>query len=68
LIEPLLALGFSGRNVINLVSSGGADDKPEDDPTEDSNNISSSSSGCDTGLFSLIFLVPVVPVIIRKKL
>ncbi|MBQ6773585.1 MAG: carboxylesterase family protein [Synergistaceae bacterium] len=68
LIEPLLALGFSGRNVINLVSSGGADDKPEDDPTEDSNNISSSSSGCDAGMFSLIFLLPVVPVIIRKKL
>ena len=68
LITLLLALGFSGRDIINLVSGGGSDDKPEDDQTEDSNNISSSSSGCDTGLFSLIFLLPVIPVIIRKKL
>ena len=39
-----------------------------DNPSENNNNyIGNSGSGCNAGMSSLIFLLPVVPVIIRKK-
>ena len=64
LMTPLLALNFSGRDIINLVSAGGEE---EEDPDETPTGTSSSSSGCDTVMFSLMFSLPVVPVIFMKK-
>ena len=74
LITPLLALNFSGRDIINLVSAGGTDENADDENNEDTSDnadtptgLGKSSSGCDVGMFSLIFLLPIVHVIIRKK-
>ncbi|MBQ7734111.1 MAG: carboxylesterase family protein [Synergistaceae bacterium] len=69
LITPLLAMNFSGRDVINLVSGGSSDDgdSQTEDEGDDNYKIGGSSSGCDSGMFSLMFLLPIVPVIIRKR-
>ena len=69
LITPLLALNFSGRDVINLVNAGGSDQNSEETTTIDGDDdtIGSSSSGCETGMFPLIFLLFTVPSVIRKK-
>ena len=83
LITPLLALNISGRDIINAISNADSENNPEDgdkddgekDPTIDdpktdptvSDSIGSSDSGCNAGMFPLIFTLIVMPVAIRKK-
>ena len=83
LITPLLALNISGRDIINAISNADSENNPEDgdkdggekDPTIDdpktdptvSDSIGSSDSGCNAGMFPLIFMLLVMPVAIRKK-
>ena len=108
LMTPLLALNFSGRDIINLVNAGGADEEADNTPTDNTptdntptdntptdntpvdnaptdntptdntpvdntpaddtpTGVGSSGSGCETGMFAVMFLLPIIPVIIRKK-
>ena len=68
LITTLLALNFSGRDVINLVSAGGENEVLENEEHEETTSgIGTSGSGCYAGIFPLMSLLPLTPVIIRKK-
>ena len=83
LITPLLALNFSGRDIINLISGGGSgentddtdknsgstdeDEDTNDNSPENSNILGAANSGCDSGMSPLIFLFTVVPVVIKKR-
>lgn len=69
LMENLLALNFSGRDIINLVSGGGTSEEEESDLgiTSEDIGVSSSGSGCNAGMFSLIFVLPIASVITCKK-
>lgn len=76
LITPLLALNFSGRDIINPISAGGEDTDTDnnqdvddtDTDTDIPTGIRNSSSGCNAGIFSLIFLVLIMPIIIIGRL
>ena len=64
LITPLLALNFSGRDIINTISAG---DEDTDTDSDDTNIPRGSSSGCNAGIFPLIFLLPIIHITIRNK-
>ena len=66
LITPLLSLGVSGRDVINAVYGGGVTPTPV--KSEDViPTLGSSGGGCDTGMFSMVFMLAVIPVVFRRR-
>lgn len=74
LMKPLLALNFSGRDIINLVNAGGAADDENttgdntvDDENTERNIVGNSGSGCDAGMLSRMFLFLIIPVLIKTK-
>ncbi len=82
LITPLLSLGVSGRDVINAVYGGGSTPESEDitpksdditpTPTPKSDDITprspgSASGGCDTGIFSMVFMLAVIPAVLKRR-
>ena len=65
LITPMLAMGVSGREIINAMSAG--EDTDTEVPDTDTNviqGVDSSSSGCNVGMFPFIFMLSVL--IIKK--
>ena len=65
LITPMLAMGVSGREIINAMNAGEADDTEVPDTEPNAIQVMDNpSSGCNAGMFPFIFMLPVL--IIRK--
>ena len=60
LITPMLAMGVSGREIINAMSAG--EDTDTEVPDTDQNviqGVDSSSSGCNVGMFPFVLMLSV---------